>query len=249
MLRILIPAYNEEKNIKRCIEQIAQNVHGRDYEFYIVDDGSKDGTRNILEKLSKTFPLRIIIHKTNLGVSAALQSGIKEAVKDSKRDDNLVIMEGDGTSDPSLLPLMIEKIKGGCDLVIASRYKKGGGYKRFPPERHAYSLLANFVFRRLFPFDGVSDYTIFYRVYRVDLFEKALGAYKDGFISHRYFVANTEILIKLLPYAEKVCEIPFLYDYGLKRGRSGINVRKNAIEYLKLIKNVKLKRLINEKET
>lgn len=238
MLRILIPVYNEEKNIKRCIRQVIDFVPS-DYKIYVVDDGSQDQSPQILAKLAKRAPLKIITHKTNLGVSEALKTGLREVISQGDDSDAVVIMEGDGTSDPSILPKMLEKIKNGCDLVIASRYAKGGGYRQFPPLRKFYSLLANFVFRLLFPHQGVSDYTIFYRGYRLRPLKKAYGAH-GGFINSRYFVANTEILLKLLPHTRRVCEIPFLYDYGLKKGRSSLNVTRNVGEYIRFIVRTKL---------
>lgn len=235
MLRIVIPAYNEEENIQRCIEAIARNLNGRDYVINVVDDGSRDNTPKILKRLSSRFPLKVITHQTNLGVSAVLKSGIGQVVKDGEDTDVLVIVEGDGTSDSSLLTLMVGKVEEGYDLVIASRYKKGGGYRRFPIKRLFFSLSANFIFRVLFPYRGVSDYTIFYRAYRLKILRKVLDKYKDDFLTSQHFVGNAEILLKVMPYVGRVYEVPYLYDYGLKKGKSSLVVRKNLWEYLKFI--------------
>lgn len=240
MLRILIPVYNEEKNIKRCIKRIRKAVPS-DHKIYVVDDGSQDRSPQILAKLVRRTPLKIITHKTNLGVSGALKTGLREVVLEGGEADSVVVMEGDGTSDPRILPKMLEKIEEGCDLVIASRYKKGGGYKNFPFRRHFYSLLANFVLRLIFPHPAISDYTIFYRAYRLKILKDVFARYRESLISYKYFVANTEILIKLMPFVGRVYEVPFIYDYSLKKGKSGLNLRKNVLEYLRFIVNSFLK--------
>lgn len=240
MIRIIIPVYNEEKNIQSCIEDIAEAISGNDYLVYAVNDGSYDKTSDILFKLSQKFPIKVISHKENRGVSAALKSGIVKVVKECGKDDVLVVMEGDGTSNPSLLPKMVESIQKGSSVVVASRYQKGGGYKSFPLGRLIHSQIANFIFRLLYPFEGISDYTIFYRAYNPEIVRKAYQDYKGSFPNFRYFVANTEILIKLFPYIVKASEIPFVYDYGLKKGRSGLNISKNIFEYLMFLLKTKM---------
>lgn len=232
MIRIIIPVYNEEKNIEDCIVRAAQAIDGQKYQFYIVNDGSKDNSVAILNRLSQKFSIKIINHETNKGIAQVFHSAITNVVRDGEKDDIIIIMEGDGTSDQKLLISMVENIRSGRDVVIASRYKKGGGYKNFPVKRIFYSKLANLVFRLLFPSKKVMDYTIFYRAYSFEVLKKALNIYKNSIITSKYFVANTELLIKLMKLTTNIEEIPFMYDYGRKRGKSGLNIRKNLFQYL-----------------
>ncbi|MDO8657569.1 MAG: glycosyltransferase [Candidatus Levybacteria bacterium] len=232
MIRIIIPVYNEEKNIENCIIKVAQVIKGQKYQFCIINDGSKDSSGSIINRLSQKFPIKLINHETNRGIAQVFRSGIIDMIKEGKTGDIIVIMEGDGTSNPQLLIPMIRSVINGGDIVIASRYKSGGGYLNFPIKRLFYSRLANMVFRIIFPSEKVKDYTIFYRAYSFKILKKVLQTYKDNLITSKYFVANTELLIKLMKLTKDIEEIPLMYDYGQKKGKSGLNIRKNLFQYL-----------------
>ncbi|KKQ94693.1 MAG: hypothetical protein A3E68_02010 [Candidatus Levybacteria bacterium RIFCSPHIGHO2_12_FULL_39_39] len=240
MIRVVIPVYNEEKNIENCLIGIAQNLNHNDCSFYLVNDGSSDNSLKIIEGLAENLPIKIINHKINKGVSEVFRSAIAETVKDGKPRDVIVIVEGDGTSDPKLLNLMIKKIEGGQDLVIASRFQKKGSYKNFPPKRLFYSKLANAVFRVLFPSSVVKDYTIFYRAYSYNILRKMVNIYGDDLITSKFFVANTELLLKIMRETQKIEEVGLVYDYGKKRGKSGLNISKNITQYLIFICRYKI---------
>lgn len=232
MIRVVVPIYNEEKNIENCLNGIAQNLKHKDFLFYLVNDGSRDNSLKIIEGLKARYPIKIINHKINLGVSEVFRSAIAKTVKDGKNNDVIVIMEGDGTSDAKLLNSMTEKIKAGQDVVIASRFQKGGNYKNFPVKRLFYSKLANAVFRILFPFSDVKDYTIFFRAYSYQILKKMVNIHGNDLITSKFFVANTELLLKILKTSPKIEEIGMVYDYGKKRGKSGLNISRNIRQYL-----------------
>lgn len=241
MISILLPAYNEQKNIVKCIKNIAVVLSKNNYRIIVVNDGSRDRTLEKLHRLRNKYPLVIINHPVNLGVASALRSGLKEVVNRSKStNDILIVMEADGTSDPSLLIQMISKINRGDDIVIASRYQPGGKYLSFPPKRLALSHLANITFKLLFPHPSIRDYTIFYRAYRLEVLKKALDYYGETFIISKYFTANTEILIKISDFTKKIREIPFVYDYSQKSGKSSLKITLNLLQYFKFILSYKL---------
>jgi dolichol-phosphate mannosyltransferase len=171
----------------------------------------------------------------NRGVAEAFRTGITYVAKEAADDDVVVIMEGDGTSSPELLPTMAEKIRGGADIVIASRYQHGGIYKDFPIKRYILSQGANIVFRLLFPMRGVRDYSIFYRAYRARCLKKALARHGQDFITVQTFFANIEILFRLRPFVKRVEEVPLVYDYGKKQGKSGMKIGKNLRSYILFI--------------
>lgn len=234
MIRIIIPAYNEAKNLPTVCKSIATHLQ-EPYQLYIVNDGSTDDTTEVTTKLATTNPVRLLTHPQNQGVAEVFRTGYATALADSSENDVIIVMEGDATSDARLLPQMIEKLKTGSDVVIASRYLPGGGYKRFPLKRLILSKGANYVFRILFPIRGVTDYSIFYRGYRVPPLKAAWQKYGDQVITADTFFSNCEILLKLRPYLKKVDEVPMFYDYGHKKGKSGMKIGKNLRSYLKFI--------------
>lgn len=237
MIRIIIPAYNEAKNIVGCIGEIVREIKKtkEKYKIYVVDDGSTDKTPDLLLDLKRKIPLEIITHKPNKGVPEAFRSGLTKTSKDSSKNDVIILMEGDATSNAKLIPKILKNMKEGSDIVICSRYIKGGGYRNFPLRRLLLSYLANFVMVILFPIEGVKDYTIFYRGYRPWAIKKLIKKHGKGFIKTKFYVANSEILIKMAKFNPKISEIPFIYNYGKKRKPSAMKVLSNIRAYILFI--------------
>lgn len=235
MTRIIIPAYNEAANLPALLNDIATTLAAEPYRVYAVNDGSTDATGTVLGTLAQTHPLTVLTHQGNRGVAAAFRTGFTAVLSDAADDDGVVLMEGDGTSAPVLLPQLLSRIRGGADVAIASRYQTGGGYARFPLKRLVLSRGANAIFRLLFPIPGVHDYTIFYRAYRVPPLRAAIRAHGERFIESTTFLANAEILLKLRPHLGRVEEIPLEYDYGKKQGKTGMKIWKNLRSYLVFI--------------
>jgi len=239
MIYLLLPAYNEEKSLAALLTRIAGRMEAssREYRIIVVDDGSTDGTGDIIRNLARSLPLSAITHPVNRGVGAVFNSGLQEVCRRSRGAEDVVItMEADNTSDPGLIEAMIDKVsREGCDAVCASRYCPGGGYCSFPPFRLLLSLVANRLLRRCFPIRGVRDYTIFYRAYKGSILRKAFERYGDRFIENRGFVSNAEILVKLRPLLKKCGEVPFLYRYDLKGGSSKLRIGLTLLEYLRFI--------------
>lgn len=231
-IRIIIPCYNEAANLPRLVGDIASILPAESYRIYAVNDGSRDATLAVLRELATRFPITVLDHGVNKGVAAAFRTGFATVLRDAADNDVVALMEGDGTSTPSLLPEMIRRIRRGADVVIASRYRPGGGYRNFPLKRLILSKGANAVFRLFFPIAGATDYSIFYRAYTVPPLRAVTERLGDLFIESTTFLANAEILVKLRPYVRRVEEVPFLYDYGKKKGRTGMKVWKNLRSYL-----------------
>lgn len=232
MIRIIVPCYNEAANLPSLVAALRETLQNEPYRLYAVNDGSKDTTATVLADLARTHPITVLTHEVNKGVAAVFRTGFTAAVHDAVDHDVIALMEGDQTSPPALLPEMIRRIRNSADVVIASRYRPGGGYKHFPLKRLILSKGANVVFRVFFPIPGATDYSIFYRAYRVPPLRAAMEKYGDQFIASTTFLANAEILVKLKPFIHRVEEVPLFYDYGLKHGKSGMKVWKNLKSYL-----------------
>ena len=118
-LSIIIPCYNESSTILSLIAAVKQSpVKNR--EIIIVDDGSKDGTRDILGELSDP-EVRVIFHKANQGKGAALRTGFQEAT-----GDICIVQDADLEYDPQEFPVVIQPIlEGKADVVFGSRFQSG----------------------------------------------------------------------------------------------------------------------------
>lgn len=111
---IVLPVYNEEKNIRATVEEIRRN--GLHWEIIAVNDGSVDGSRALLENL----PLVVISHPVNLGYGAAIQTGLRYAVAEGY--ESVVLMDADGQHNPSEIPKLLSELDKGADIAIGSRF-------------------------------------------------------------------------------------------------------------------------------
>jgi len=176
-------------------------------------------------------------------VPMTFYDGLVAAAARAEPSDCIFIMEGDGTSDLQLLPEMARRVYNGDDVVVASRYIRGGAYLNFPWQRTWGSYLVNLVLWVFFHVRGITDYTIFYRAYRADVVQRALRDYGAGFVTTKSFAANLEVLLRMLPYSRRFSEVPLIYDYGLKKSQSKMDPFKTLGEYQGLIVNRLLRRI------
>ena len=232
MIYFTLPVYNEEKNIKKVIDSLRPAMSGTDYKIIAVNDGSSDGSLKALRRLSGKR-LAIETYKINMNVGAVFTTAIASVLSESNTDDIMVIMESDQTSSINLVPRLIKEIEvGKQDIVIASRYQRGGRYQKFPLRRLILSKGANHVFQLLFPVTGVRDYSIFYRAYRVQPLQDALKHYGAKFITAQTFFANIDILLNLRPFVSRIEEVPFVYNYSQKKSQSSMKILANLWSYV-----------------
>ena len=140
-ISIIIPTYNEAENICQILESISENLPKNfQTEVIIIDDDSPDGTSSLVENYKKSiqiphYSISLIKRKGERGLSTAILSGIEKAT-----GDLIVVMDSDLSHPPHVIPQMIETLHNTkCDIVIASRYIKGGAIKGWPIKRRMIS--------------------------------------------------------------------------------------------------------------
>ena len=136
---IIVPTYNERENIEKLINKLLSLQAG--VEVLVVDDGSPDGTGEIVEGLRKNEPRIHIIHRpAKMGLGSAYVAGFKYAL--SLGADYVFEMDADFSHDPAAIPEFLEEIKH-YDLVLGSRYLKGVTVVNWPLSRLILSYSAN----------------------------------------------------------------------------------------------------------
>jgi dolichol-phosphate mannosyltransferase len=119
-ISIIIPTYKEKENITLLVERIHNSLSKYDYEIFIVDDNSADGSEELVENLAKKFPVKIMVRKNKRGLSSAVVDGIA-----STDSENVIVMDADLQHPPEVLPDIVKALEN-HDFVMASRYIKGG---------------------------------------------------------------------------------------------------------------------------
>lgn len=121
---MIVPIKDERDNIEPLHERLTSALHGIDYELVFVDDGSTDDSFRLLDALSRRdLRVRVVCLRRNYGQTAAMSAGI-----DHSHGDILVTMDGDLQNDPADIPLLLEKLDDGYDVVLGQRAKRQDGF-------------------------------------------------------------------------------------------------------------------------
>lgn len=142
MLSVVVPVYNEHDNLPLLYDAVCAALKeiAYDWELILVDDGSKDGSFDVLRNLAEKDParVRVVGLRRNFGQTAAIAAGIDHA-----RGEYIVLMDADLQNDPIDIPRMLEKIEEGYDVVSGWRVKRQDAFiTRTLPSRMANGLIS-----------------------------------------------------------------------------------------------------------
>lgn len=224
MIIVLLPAYNEAKSLPQILPKLNQTLTCLDQEFLIIicDDGSNDGTSEVARGYIKEIPLVILRHEINRGLGETSRDLFEYAANISEDDDIIIRLDCDDTHEPKYIEALTQKIAEGNDVVIASRFQKGGGQLGVNRYRAFVSRCANLFMKILFPIPGLKEYSSGFRAYRAIFIKKAIKFYKNDFIQLKGlgFTCTLEKLVKLKMLGAKFSEIPFILRYDQKKSQS-----------------------------
>jgi glycosyltransferase involved in cell wall biosynthesis len=140
-LSVVVPLFNEAEGLPLLVEQLLAVLRplGQSFELVLVDDGSRDETAAVLERLSGQVPeLVAVLLRRNYGQSAAMAAGF-----DASRGEVIVTLDGDLQNDPTDIPLLLERLAEGYDLVSGWRHQRqDAAVSRLLPSRIANRLIA-----------------------------------------------------------------------------------------------------------
>ena len=199
---VLIPTYNERENLPLIVARVRECVP--DVDVVVLDDNSPDGTGQVADELAAADPKVTVIHRQGKeGLGAAYFAGFRWALDQGY--DAVVEMDADGSHRPEDLPAMLEAAKD-ADLVIGSRYVRGGTVVNWPLSRKAISMGGNLYIRAILGMP-VNDATAGYRVYRAGTLRR-IGL--DDVESAGY-VFQTDLTVRTVRAGLRVVEVPITF--------------------------------------
>lgn len=239
MIYIVLPAYNEEKNIPGLmngLEELSAAIG--EIKPILVDDGSTDKTAELGRELGKKVGLQVIQHEHNKGLGAGVMTGLTHVCKEAADDDIIIFLDADNSHSVDHVVGMKKLLtEGGNDVVICSRYAEGGKEIGLSLFRKIGSRAVSTALAIIYQVKGARDYTCGFRAYRTSIIRKGFSVYGNDLVSETSFVCMAELLIKLASVGAKVDEYPLVLRYDLKQGESKMNIPKTLRRYAYLVLN------------
>ena len=227
---VVIPTYNEKENISNILHSIFALNEG--FHVLVIDDGSPDGTAQIVKDLQSKFPEQLFIEerKGKLGLGTAYIHGFKWAIANNY--SFIFEMDADFSHNPNDLPRLYDACKNsGADLAIGSRYTKGGGFINWPRNRILLSRGASF-YTRMITWMPVKDPTAGFMCYRKEVLE-TINLDQIHFVGYAFQIEMKFAAWKL---HFKIKEVPILFQdrtVGISKMNKGI-VKEGILGVLKL---------------
>jgi dolichyl-phosphate beta-glucosyltransferase len=203
-LSVVVPAYNEEQRLRSTIEQIARYLDDKQesYELIIVDDGSSDGTRVVMDEAAarhKAVRLEALPH--NRGKGRALATGVAAA-----RGSEVLVTDADLSTPIEELEKLRAALARGAGIAIASRSVRGSRVEvKQPPYRVLMGKIFNLVVQVVL-LPGLWDTQCGFKLFRSEIARDAFGLLKtDG------FAYDTEVLYRAKKKGVKIAEVPVVW--------------------------------------
>ena len=196
LLSVVMPVYNERETIEHMIARVLA-VRGIRIELIVVDDGSKDGTSDILRALAQTYPFKLL-HKPNGGKGSALRLGFAEVT-----GDLVVIQDADTEYSPEEFPELIELIcQGRADVVYGSRFL--GRHRVFLFTHYLGNLFLTLMTNVLYN-TMLTDMETCYKAMRIEVL-------RSFTLDSNGFGIEPELTAKIFKRGYRVYEVPITYD-------------------------------------
>jgi dolichol-phosphate mannosyltransferase len=201
---VIIPTYNEKENIERMIRKVFSLPH--DFHILIIDDGSPDGTGQIVKNLQQEFPVRLHLEERSgkQGLGTAYIHGFKWSL--ANHYDYIFEMDADFSHSPDDLLRLREACVEGADMAVGSRYVKGVNVVNWPMSRVLMSYFASVYVRFITGID-ISDATAGFVCYKRRVLQ-TIRLHKIKFVGYAFQIEMKYTAIK---HGFKVVEVPIIF--------------------------------------
>jgi dolichol-phosphate mannosyltransferase len=221
-LSVVVPAYNEEQNIGRCIDELTMTLrdHEIPYEFIIVNDNSTDGTADVVrQRSSADANIKLVNRRPPGGFGRAVRSGLEHVT-----GDVVVVYMADLSDNPEDAVAYYRKIEEGYDCVFGSRFVRGAHVEHYPFVKRICNRLANHAIRLMFR-TKFNDLTNAFKAYRSEVLH-VCGPFRAS-----HFNITIEMSLSALNRHYKIAEIPISW-YGRTWGSSKLRLTEMGRRYL-----------------
>lgn len=239
MVYICIPAYNEERTIGVVLWKIRQvmSEFERDYQVLVVDDGSTDGTGDVMEPYARIMPLHVRRHSNRQGYAVSLEALVREAVSrtDYPKRDVVVTLQADFTEEPEDIADLVKRIEGGADVVTGNVRLLGSETPRvFRWSRNLWHTLLRRTRRGTVEGDLLSGF----RAYRVFTLQKAIEAVGDEpLLTTDGWAANAELLNRVAPHSRRTEAVAVQVRHARRQRESRWRPVRASADLLRLIRS------------
>jgi len=233
---VIIPTYNEKENIEAIISAVI-NLN-QQFHLLIIDDGSPDGTANIVRSLFPKYPGQVFLEerKGKLGLGTAYIHGFKWCLE--RGYQYIFEMDADFSHNPKDLIRLHEACVNGADVSVGSRYVKNGGVENWPANRIALSKGASY-YTQIITWMPVKDPTAGFVCYRREVLEK-INLHNIRFIGYAFQIEMKFTAWKL---GFKIAEVPIIFiDRKLGASKMNKGIIKEGILGVLQLKMMSMKR-------
>jgi glycosyltransferase involved in cell wall biosynthesis len=229
MIYVCIPSYNEAPTIGLLLWKVRQVFAGfpREYQLLVLDDGSSDGTSEVLARYTRVLPLTVIRHEERKGYATSVEELLRQAVErtDRPKRDCAILMHADFAHGPNFIPDLVRRIESGADIVVAQGRLQGEPSR----SRRLLRRLAPVLLRGAVTVPGVSDVVSGFSIFRLVTLRNAFRGNSAPLLTTQGWAANAELYGRTARHARRVETIAAVERRDLRQRPSRVTSWESAM--------------------